>query len=102
MHGVEKVDKAFFSPLHLQFGEFGGNPMKLTGRGFRVHEREVLLHTLHTVNLWNSLPQDVEQITSLVGFKRGSQEVALQLLEEEGSEVACQFRRLNSKVKSWK
>ena len=71
MPDVHNVERETFSSLSQNTRtQLGHYPMKLMGGRFRTHQREDFFIQC-SVNLWNSLPQDVAMATHLDGFKRG-------------------------------
>ena len=71
MHGMEEVnrDSTFFSLPHTTRIQWG-HPVKPNDGKFRTDKRKYFFTQL-TVELWNSLPQDVVMVSNLDTFKVG-------------------------------
>ena len=67
MKGIDKIEAGKLSPLAGET-RTGGHPLKIRGSRFRTYIwRNLFIQ--RTVNLWNSLPIEAVEATSLNVFK---------------------------------
>ncbi|CAM5097662.1 unnamed protein product [Natator depressus] len=68
MSGVKKVNKEKLYPCSHNI-RTRGHQMKLMGSRFKINKSKFFF-TQRTINLWNSLPEEVVKARTITGFKR--------------------------------